>query len=80
MTYQPNQRQMDLHEEKAFQQEEQILIELFVDEELVTAPLNRADQLSNEVEADHVFNLGESEGDDHLINDDEIINDIYRLL
>ena len=65
----------DLHEEEAFQQEEQILAELLVDEELVTAPLNRSDLLSNEVEADFVFNLDESEGDNQFINDDEIEDD-----
>ena len=67
----------DLHEEKAFQQEEQILAELLVDEKLVMAPLNRADLPSNEVEADFVFNLDESEGDDQFINDDEIEDDTY---
>ena len=54
----------DLHEEEAFQQEEQTLVELFIDEELVTAPLNRTDPPSNKVEADFVFNLDESEDDD----------------
>ena len=62
---------------EAFQQEEQILAELLVDEELVTAPLNRVDLPSNEVEADFVFNLDESENDDQLINDDEIEDDTY---
>ena len=42
---------------------------------LITAPLNRADLLSNEVEADFVFNLDESKGDDQFINDDEIEDD-----
>ena len=67
----------DLHEENTFQEEEQILAELLVDEELVTALLNRADLPSNEVEADFVFNLDESEGDDQFINDNEIKDDIY---
>ena len=67
----------DVHKEKVFQEEEQILIELFVDEELVTTPLNRADLLSNEVEDDFVFNLDESEGDDQFINDDEIEDNTY---
>ena len=66
-----------LYEEKAFQQEEQTSAELLVDEELVTASLNRADLPSNEVEANFVFNLDESEGDDQFINDDEIEDDIY---
>ena len=57
-------KNLDLHEEKAFQQEKQTLAELLVDEELVTAPLNRADLPSNKVEADFVFNLDESEGND----------------
>ena len=57
----------DLHKEKAFQKEEQILAELLADEELVTATLNRADLPSNEVEADFVFNLDESEGDNQFI-------------
>ena len=48
-----------------------------VDEELVTASLNRADLPSNEVEADFVFNLDESEGNDQFINDDEIEDDTY---
>ena len=48
---------LDLHDEKAFQEKEQILTELLVDEKLVTAPLNRADLPPNEVEADFVFNL-----------------------
>ena len=48
-----------------------------VDEELVTAPLNRADLLSNKVEVDFIFNLDESEGDDQFINDHEIENDTY---
>ena len=61
---------LNLHKEKAFQQEEQILAELFVDEELVTVYLNRADLSSNEVETDFVFNFDESEGDDQFINDD----------
>ena len=67
---------LDLHEEEAFQQEEQILAELLIDEKLITAPLNRADLPSNEVEANFVFNLDESEGDDQFINDDEIEDDI----
>ena len=45
---------LNLHEEKAFQEEEQILVELLVDEELIIAPLNRADLPSNEVEANFV--------------------------
>ena len=68
---------LDLHEEEAFQQEEQTLAELLVDEKLVTAPLNRADLPSNKVETDFVFNLNESEGDDQFINDDEIEDDTY---
>ena len=55
---------LDLNEEKAFQQEEQILVEFLIDEELVTAPLNRANLLSNEVEADFVFNLDDLESND----------------
>ena len=66
----------NLHEEKAFQEEEQILAKLLVDEELVTALLNRIDLPSNEIEADFVFNLDKSEGDDQFINDDEIEDDI----
>ena len=53
-----------LYEEKIFQEKEQTLVELLVDEELVRAHLNRADLLSNEVEADFVFNLDELEGND----------------
>ena len=68
---------LDLYEKKAFQQEEQTLAELLVDEELVTAPLNRADLPSNEVEANFVFNLDESEGDDQFKNDDKIEDDTY---
>ena len=69
---------LDLHEEEAFQQEEQTLVELLVDKELVvTARLNRDDLPSNEVEADFIFNLNESEGDDQFINDDEIEDDTY---
>ena len=68
---------LNLHEEKAFQKEEQILAKLLVDEELVTAPLNMADLSSNKVEADFVFNLDESESDDQLINNDEIEDDTY---
>ena len=68
---------LDLHEKKAFQQEEQILAEFLVNEELVTAPLNRADLPSNEVEADFIFNLDESESDDQFINGDEIEDDTY---
>ena len=67
----------DLYEEKNFQQDEQTLVELLVDEELVMAPLNRADLPSNKVEADFVFNLDESEGDDQFINNDEIEDDTY---
>ena len=67
----------DLYEEEAFQQEEQTLAELLVDEELVTAPLNRADLPSNEIEANFVFNLDESEDNDQFINDDEIEDDTY---
>ena len=52
-------------------------MELLVDEELVMAPLNRIDLPSNEVEADFVFNLDESEDDDQFINDDEIEDDTY---
>ena len=48
-----------------------------IDEELVMAPLNRADLPSNEVEADFVSNLDELEGDDQFINDDEIEDNIY---
>ena len=66
---------LNLHEEKVFQQEEQTLAEFLVDEELVTILLNRADLPSNEVEADFIFNLDESEGDDQFINDDEIEDD-----
>ena len=33
----------DLHEEEAFQEEEQILTELLIDEEVIIALLNRAD-------------------------------------
>ena len=54
----------DLHEEEAFQQEEQTLAELFIDEKLVTTPLNSVDLPSNEVETDFVFNLDELEDDD----------------
>ena len=68
---------LDLHEEETFQQEEQTSVEFLVDEELVTTPLNRVDLPSNEVEADFVSNLDESEGDDQFINDDEIENDTY---
>ena len=70
-------KNLDLHEEETFQQEEQTLVELLVDEELVSAPLNRADLPSNEVEADFIFNLDESEDNDQFINDDEIEDDIY---
>ena len=48
-----------------------------VDEELVTTHLNRADLPSNEVEADFVFNLDESEDDNPFINDDEIEDNTY---
>ena len=77
MTYQPDQRwiKIQIYMKRVFQKEEQTLAELFVDEELVIASLNRADLPSNEVEADFVFNLDESEGDDQLINDDEIEDD-----
>ena len=68
---------MDLHEEKAFQQEEQTLAKLLIDEKFITAPLNRANLPSNEVETDFVSNLDKSKGDDQFINDDEIENDIY---
>ena len=68
---------LDLYEKEAFQQEEQTLTELFVDEELVTAYLSRANLSSNEVEADFVFNLDEQKGDDQLINNDEIEDDTY---
>ena len=47
-----------------YKEEEQILIELLIDEELVTTPLNMTDLSSNEVEADFVFNLDDSKGDD----------------
>ena len=70
-------KNLDLYEEKAFQQEEQILAELLIDGELVTAPLNKVDLPSNEVDADFVFNLDESKGDDQFINDDEIEDDTY---
>ena len=39
--------------------------------------MNRADLSSNKVEADFVFNLDESEGDNQFINDDEIEDNIY---
>ena len=68
---------MDLYEEEAFQEEEQILAELLVNEELVTAPLNKADLPPNEVEINFVFNFDESEDDDQFINDDEIEDDTY---
>ena len=68
---------MDLHKVEAFHEEEQILVELLVDEELIIAPLNRADMPSNEVKADFVWNLDESEGDDQFINDDEIEDNTY---
>ena len=68
---------LNLHEEKAFQQEEQILAKLLVDEELITALLNRTNLPSNEVETNLVFNLDELEGDDPFINDDEIEDDTY---
>ena len=67
---------LDLHKKKAFQEEEQALAELLVDEELVTASLNKTDLLSNEVKANFVFNLDESKGDDQSMNDDEIEDDI----
>ena len=67
----------DLNEEEAFQEEEQILPKLLVDEEFVLAPLNRTDLPSNEVEADFIFNLDELESDDQFINDDEIEDDSY---
>ena len=41
----------------------------------MTTPLNKADLSSNEVEADFVFNLDDSEADDPFINDDEIKDD-----
>ena len=62
----------NLHKEKAFQEKEQILTELFIDEELVTTLLNRAYLSSNKVEANFVSNLDNSEDDDRFINDDEI--------
>ena len=68
---------LDLHEKKDFEEEEQTSVELLVDEELVTASLNRADLSSNKIEADFVFNLDESEGDDPFINNDEIEDDTY---
>ena len=63
---------LDLHEEEAFQEKKQTLTELLVDEKLVTTLLNRVDLPSNKVEADFIFNLDQSEGDDQFINDDEI--------
>ena len=41
----------------------------------MTTPLNRADLPSSKVEANFVFNLDDSEGDDWFINDDEIEDD-----
>ena len=68
---------LDLHKEKAFQQEKQTSVEFLVDEELVTAPLNMADLSSNEVEADFVSNLDELGDDNPFINDDKIEDDTY---
>ena len=65
----------DLHEKEAFQDEEQILTELFVDKKLVTTLLNRTDLPSNKVKANFIFNLDDSEGNDQFINDDEIEDD-----
>ena len=48
---------------------------LLVDEELVTTPLNRTDLSSNEVEANFIFNLDESKGNDQFKNNDEIEGD-----
>ena len=48
-----------------------------VDEEFITVPLNRTDLSFNEVEADFVFNLDESEENDQFINDDEIEDHTY---
>ena len=39
--------------------------------------MNKTDLPSNEVGANFVFNLDESEGEDQFINDDEIEDDIY---
>ena len=61
---------------KNFQEKKQTLTELLVDEELVTTLLNKADLPSNEVEADFVFNLDDSNDDDQFINDNEIEDDI----
>ena len=69
-------KNLNLYEEEAFQQEEQTLAKLLVDE-LVMAPLNRVDLPSTEVQADFVFNFDESKGDDQFINDDEIEDDTY---
>ena len=62
----------DLQEEEAFQAQEQTMTNLLLDEEFLTTPLSRADLPPNEVEADFAFNLGDSVGDEELINDDEI--------
>ena len=70
-------KNLDLHEEEAFQMEEQTLIELLIDEELITAPLNRTDLPSNEVEANFVFNIDELDGDNQLIDNDEIEDNTY---
>ena len=55
------------------------MIELLINEELVTTPLNRTDLPSNEVEADFIFNLDDSEGDDQFINDDKIEDVGYKI-
>ena len=52
--------------------EEQILTNLLVDEELMTTPLNRTDLPPNKIEADFIFNLSDSMGDEYFINDNEI--------
>ena len=39
--------------------------------------MNRTDLPSNKIEANFVFNLDLSEGDDQFINDDEIEDDTY---
>ena len=51
------------------------MIELLIDEKLVTTSLNRPDLPSSEVEADFVFNLDDSKDDDQFINNDEIKDD-----
>ena len=69
-------KNLDLHEEEAFQEEKQTLAKLLIDEELVTAPLNRTDLPSNKVEANFVFNLNKSEDDDQFdeIEDDTLVD------